>query len=168
MHDAAESTPTRTLRGSTFSLVVRLVLAACIFAVAIWGFTVVIEFWGTGLAGSVSMTSLSVVGIVLAVRYVLCAVVLSPGELTARGVFRTRTIRKVDVTGIETKPYNGSAIARLRMTDGRSVGLPMAVQGGTKQMADFVARAWRPGDSSRQPTAGDCRSGADWPVMLRG
>jgi hypothetical protein len=129
------------------NLLARLALAAVVYAWSIWALTDDLSLWRTDLVGSIIWTSIIVGGLTVCTRFVLSCVVLASSEMTARGIFRTWTVRKVDVTGIETEPFRRSVLARLRMADGRSVPLPMAVQGGAKPMADFVAclEAWRLG-----------------------
>jgi hypothetical protein len=136
----------RTLRGSSFALLCRVALAAVCYAVAIWTFSVVIEVWDTApRAGSLFMTGLAVGGVVLVTRFALSAIVLDEDCLRARGVVRNWSVDRHDVTGIETEPFNGSVVARLRLHGGATVGLPWGVQGGLDEMSKLVAclEAWR-------------------------
>jgi hypothetical protein len=121
-------------------------MASVCYAGAIWAFLVVVELWDTApLGGSLLMTAWISVGVVFVTRFALSSIVLGHDRLRTRGVFRNRSVDRHEIVGIETEPFKGSVLARLRLVSGASVGLPLGVQGGPAEMKKLIAclEAWR-------------------------
>jgi len=122
----------------------RLALAVTFCVWSVWEIVDLIAK-NFSLLGTIIWIAILCFGDVLMTRFVLIRIVLSEDRLVVRGLFRTRTVRRNEVSAIETRPFQASVLATLRLRSGGDFKLPLAAQGNRRQMAEFVQRleTWR-------------------------
>jgi hypothetical protein len=91
-------------------------------------------FESVDIIGSIVFGAFGMVGLVVAVRLIAACVVLLDDRIVLRGAIRSRSVLRADIARVETRAFNGSSIATLRLWDNTEVRLPLAAQGRADEM----------------------------------